>query len=249
VITVDLRDPVAPTVLDEVFRWFHRVDELFSTWRDDSEITRLGRGTLRLGDVSPEVREVLDLCEQMRAHTWGAFDVNVGGDPRVTPREGLGPIDPSGLVKGWALDRAGAMLRDASAANFAINAGGDVLVAGQPDPGEPWRIGIQHPSQRDKVACVVLLTDAGVATSGRYERGDHVIDPRTGQPAVALTAVSVVAHDLAIADGCATGILALGEESRSWLGEHPDHAVLTIAGDGVVTSSPAFDRFRAGHPW
>jgi thiamine biosynthesis lipoprotein len=246
VITVDLRDPVGPATLDDVFRWFHRVDDLFSTWRDDSEITRLAHGTIRLGDASPEVREVLERCDRMRAHTWGAFDVNVGADPRVTPRAGLGPIDPSGLVKGWALDRAAAMLREAGAANFAVNAGGDVIVGGHPEPGALWRVGIQHPWERDKVACVVAITDAGVATSGRYERGDHVLDPRTGEPAMALMAVSVVAEELADADGCATGVLALGTESTAWLEAHPDHAVLTIAADGSVTSNAAFDRFRSG---
>jgi thiamine biosynthesis lipoprotein len=186
------------------------------------------------------VREVLDRCERLRGETWGAFDVNVGADPRATPREGLGPIDPSGLVKGWALDRAGTMLRQADVANFAINAGGDVLVGGHATPGEPWRVGIQHPWERDRVACTVAVTDAGVATSGRYERGDHVLDPRTGRPATALMAASVIAPELADADGYATGILALGHESRRWLEQRPDLAACTITADGTLTTSAAW---------
>ncbi|MCU1485153.1 MAG: thiamine biosynthesis protein [Actinomycetia bacterium] len=168
----------------------------------------------------------------------------MGADPRVTPRDGLGRIDPSGLVKGWALDRAGGMLRDAAIRNFAVNAGGDVIVAGHREPGEPWRVGVQHPEVRNAVACVVAVTDVGVATSGRYERGDHIVDPRTGRPATALTAVTVIGPCLAVADGRATGILALGDDAGRWMGEHPDIPVLTIADDETVTTTPAFDDHR-----
>jgi thiamine biosynthesis lipoprotein len=244
VITVDVRDAVAPPVVDGLFDWFRRVDELFSTWRLGSEISRLGRGEVDRRELSAEVREVLDRCEAMRAATWGAFDVNVGADPRVVPREGLGPIDPSGLVKGWALDRAGAMLRKTGVVNFAINAGGDVLVSGEGEPGQLWRVGIQHPTERDAVSGVVVVTDCGVATSGRYERGDHVLDPRTGRPAVALLSASVVAPELAVADGLATGLLALGPDAERWLGAHPDIAAQVIDVDGVALSTAAFHRLR-----
>ena len=247
-ITVDVRDAVAPDAVDAVYRWFHRVDELFSTWRDDSEVSRLAHGTLDRRDVSDEVNEVLDLCDWLRAETWGGYDANVGADPRVTPREGLGRIDPSGAVKGWALDRAAAMLRTAGATDFSINAGGDVVVSGCAEPGEPWRVGIQHPSARDKVAAVVLLTAGGVATSGRYERGDHVLDPRTGGPATDLVAVSVIADRLAVADGYATGLLALGVDAQRWLCSRPDVAALTIDNEGIVTTTEEFDRLTPPPP-
>ena len=97
-ITLDLCDTPRPDTVERVFSWFRRVDDLFSTWRPDSEISRLGRGELRLHDVSAEVREVLDLCDRVNEESRGAFDIHVGADPRVEPREGLGPIDPSGLV-------------------------------------------------------------------------------------------------------------------------------------------------------
>lgn len=242
VITVDVRDPIEPAVVDGVFDGFRRVDELFSTWRDDSEITRLDHGLLRLADVSADVHEVLELADWMRAETWGAFEINVASDPRVVWREGFGPIDPSGIVKGWALDRATEVLHDAGAVNFAINAGGDVLVAGEHEPGEPWLVGIQHPLERNAVADVVLVTDAGVATSGRFERGDHVIDPRTGSPATKLVAATVVHPELAVADAYATALVALGPDSDRWLFERPDVAAMTIDADGIVTRSVAFDR-------
>ena len=242
-ITVDLRDAPLPDTVEQVFTWFRQVDEVFSTWRPDSEISRLGRGELRLRDVSAEVRSVLDLCDRVNEESRGAFDVHVGADPRVEPREGLGPIDPSGLVKGWALQRAAEMLRRTGVVNFAINAGGDVITAGRPHPDTLWHVGIQHPWQRDKVAMVLAVSDVGVATSGRYERGDHIIDPRTGAPARGLMSVSVVADDLALADGYATAALVLGDEGPAWLVEHGLAAVV-IADDTTVTVTTALAPYR-----
>jgi thiamine biosynthesis lipoprotein len=244
-ITLDIRGPSHAHDADAAFAWFHRVDDLFSTWRTDSEISRLGRGELRLAQVSPEVRTVLDLCDRVNEESRGAFDVRVGADPRVTPREGLGPIDPSGLVKGWALQRATDRLRDAGVGDFAINAGGDVTTAGHPEPGRAWQIGVQHPWERGSVAMVLDVTDLGVATSGRYERGDHIVDPRTGAPATGLMSVTVVAEDLALADGYATAALVLGDDGPGWLAEQ-GLAAVTIADDGTVTSTTALDRYRTG---
>ena len=134
-------------------------------------------------------------------------------------------------------------MRSTGIANFAINAGGDVITAGRPDPDTLWHIGIQHPWQRDKVAMVLAVTDVGVATSGRYERGDHIIDPRTGRPARDLMSVSVVADDLALADGYATAALVLGTEGPAWLAEH-GLAAVTIADDATVTVTAAVESYR-----
>jgi len=242
-ITVDIRDPVSSDVVDRVCAWFRRVDDIFSTWRADSEISRLARHELTFQDVSPELRTVLGLCDEVSQDSDGAFDIYVGGDPRVTPREGLGPIDPSGLVKGWALQRAAEDLRHAGAVNFAINAGGDIITAGGPRPGERWRVGIRHPWRPEKVAMVLEVSDVGVATSGRYERGDHIIDPRTGKPATGLMSVTVVAEDLALADGCATAALVLGEEGPEWLARR-SLASVAIPDDGRAIVTDALQRYR-----
>ncbi len=143
-------------------------------------------GEIKRQRTSPEVREVLDACDALTEETCGAFDIAFAADPRVSPRPGFGPIDPSGFVKGWAIERAAAMLERHGIANFAINAGGDVLTRGRPEPQRSWAIGIQHPIRGDAIAATVTGTDLAVATSGRYERGDHIIDPRTERcPAIA----------------------------------------------------------------
>jgi thiamine biosynthesis lipoprotein len=244
VITLDVREHVNPVEFDDVFAWFVRIDQLFSTWRSDSEISRLGTGQLRLRDASADVRTVLALCDELTENSRGAFDIRVGSDPRVTPREGLGLIDPSGMVKGWALQHAAEMLRGTGFSNFLINAGGDLIAVGEAEPGQPWRVGIQHPWQRNKVAAVVSISDLGVATSGRYERGDHIIDPRTGQAATSAISVTVIGPDLALADGYATAALVLGEEGPQWLNEHPQLASMTITNDRRTIVSPSFDSYR-----
>jgi FAD:protein FMN transferase len=242
-ITVDIRDPISPEAVDGVCAWFQRVDDIFSTWRADSEISRLARRDLTLREVSAELRTVLELCDTVTEDSRGAFDIYVGADPRVEPREGLGPIDPSGLVKGWALQRAAEDLRRAGATNFAINAGGDVITAGGPRPGERWRVGIRHPWQRHKVAMVLEVSDVGVATSGRYERGDHIIDPVTGRAATGLMSVTVVADDLALADGYATAALVLGKDGPVWLAQR-SLASVAISDDGTAIVTDALQRYR-----
>lgn len=247
-ISTDVRDPISAALLDRVYAGFQRVDDVFSTWRPDSEISRVAAGELDWGSADPDLRAVVELCDRVGAESLGAFDIRVGSDPRVGHREGLGPIDPSGLVKGWALERAATLLRCEGIANFAINAGGDVVTAGQSRGGEGWRVGIQHPWERDKVAAVVMVSDRGVATSGRYERGDHIIDPRTGSPATGVMSVTVIGPDLALADGYATAALVLGRDGALWLSERDGIAAMVIDDERRVTVVNDFDRYRVPGP-
>lgn len=243
-IGVDVRDSIDPNVVDDVYRWFDRIDDLFSTWRDDTEISRLAREEIALRDTSAEVRTVLQLCEQVRRESDGAFDITVGKRTKLSPRPGLTPLDPSGLVKGWAVERAGETLEAAGARNFCINAGGDVLVRGRPDKTSAWCVGVQHPWEHDKVAAVVGVIDIAVATSGRYERGDHVLDPRTGLPARGLASVTVIGPDLALADAFATAAMALGEHGMEWLATRKGIDAMGISDDRSVIITPGFERHR-----
>src|SRR4051812_43920006 len=117
-IALEIEDPIDGACIEDLYAWFGRVDELFSTWRDDSEISRLTAGALHLDDASAEVREVLERCEAIRIETGGAFDVHAGSHPDAPPFPGRAPLDPSGLVKGWALDRGADMLAGAGAETF-----------------------------------------------------------------------------------------------------------------------------------
>jgi FAD:protein FMN transferase len=246
VIRIEIHDPVDERELEPVLDWFQRVDDLLSTWRDDSEISRLARGELDLADTSAEVRAVLELCEQVKVASLGAFDVTFAVGAGELDRPGRRAIDPTGLVKGWGVDRAAELLAARGASNFSVNAGGDIVVRGFAGSGGLWRVGIQHPWQRDKTAETVGLTDGAVATSGDYERGDHVIDPRSGRPASGLASVTVITTELAIADAYATAALALGPDGMAWLATLPGIVAMGITDDRRVVKTTGFDAFVVG---
>ncbi|MEV5873124.1 FAD:protein FMN transferase [Streptomyces sp. NPDC052101] len=186
---------------DAVFVWLRQVDDRFSPFKPDSEVSRYGRGELAQGGLSADLTEVLGLCADLRGATGGAFDVRLPGRD----------FDPCAVVKGWSVQRAAELLTAAGARRFCLNAGGDVVVS-----GGPWRVGIRHPEQADRLCAVLAVTDAAVATSGGYERGDHILDGRTGRPATGLLSLTVLAPTLTEADATATAAFALGADGPAW---------------------------------
>ena len=244
-ISLDVRQPCPPEVVDEVFEWFERVDGVFSTWREDSEVSRLHRGELRVEACSADLRTVMQLCDEVTEETRGAFDIRVGADPRVAARPGLAPLDPSGIVKGWALERASTRLREQGIDRFSITAGGDLIVADPPPGRDAWCVGIQHPFERGCIAAAIGCTRTGVATSGRYELGDHIIDPRSGRPARGLMAATVVCDDLARADAYATAAIVMGDDAMEWLTDDVAVAALVITNDREVVTNDAFAALRS----
>jgi thiamine biosynthesis lipoprotein len=210
VVSIDIADPLPRSTLveliDSTCAWLHEVDRRFSTYRGDSEVSRLGRGELPADQCSSDLRTVLDACESLRRETDGYFDARAGGR-----------LDPSGYVKGWSVEVASARLAEAGSFNHCVNAGGDIRSRGRPEPGRPWRFGVRHPWEPDKLAWVLTGTDLAVATSGTYERGLHVLDPHTGDPVEALRSVTVTGPDLALADAYATAAIAMGTRGLLWL--------------------------------
>jgi thiamine biosynthesis lipoprotein len=218
-MSIDLRDAyVAPGALDAAFAVLRRADALFSTYRPDSEISRLEAGELALEDCSPDVQDVLACCEELRRRTDGWFDARAGGT-----------LDPSGLVKGWAVERAREALVDAGVRHGCINAAGDVRVWGGHLGGEPWRVGVRDPLLADRVGAVVTLHDGAVATSGAYERGDHIIDPHTRRPARGVLSVTVTGPDLAEADAYATALFAMGARPAEWFARQSAYRASIVA--------------------
>jgi FAD:protein FMN transferase len=228
-VGIEIRDSVDDGALDAAFAHLRRVDATFSTYIAESEISRLAAGTLQLCDAAPAVRAVLERCAALKRRTGGWFDVRASGR-----------LDPSGFVKGWAVEGAAALLRRAGARSFCVHAGGDVRVGA----GGPWRVGVQHPLRRDRVAAVLAAGDLGVATSGAYERGPHVVDPHTGKPPEGVLSVTVAARDLGTADAYATAAFAMGLDGPAWTATLPDCHALTILADGRVLSTPGMARLR-----
>ena len=230
-IVVDVRDDDADeAALDEVFDWLRWVDATFSTYKPDSEISRLVRGELAFEDAHSDVRWVLGRCEQLRQETRGYFDARAAGT-----------LDPSGLVKGWSVDRAAEILRQADVRNFAVNAGGDMRLSGRAIPELVWRVGIQHPLDRAEIAAVVEANDLAIATSGAYARGDHVLDPHTHRPPHGVLSVTVVGPELATADAYATAAFAMGpHDGPHWTARLRGYEAMTILADETVLSTGGF---------
>jgi thiamine biosynthesis lipoprotein len=248
VFSFDLRDPdIPPAALGEAVAWLHWVDATFSLYRAGSDISRLGRGDIRVAACAPEVQEILDLCERLREATGGYFSAYASG-----------VLDPSGVVKGWAVERAAGMLRAAGSRNHSVNGGGDLQLAGGPEPGRRWRVGIADPLRPGTVATVIAGRDMAVATSGTGERGAHIIDPRTGLPAGGLASITVVGPRLTMVDAYATAAFAMGDAARDWIEALPGHEAYAVTADGrtwatsglrpdAPAQSPTMSTSVAGH--
>ena len=240
-VSIDVRDNVDRAVIDEVVAWLHHVDATFSTYKMESPISRLGSGEVTLDDMSDEVLGVLALCEELNTDSNGAFDVLAV----LAPNGSL--LDPSGVVKGWSVERAAEMMSARGVENFCINAGGDIAIRGESSRGEPWRIGVRHPDHSDLSAAVI--TGSGrlaVATSATYERGAHIIDPTTGEPTADLASVTIIGPDLTFADAYATTVFVMGVPGLTWLmDKHPDYAGFVITRDDLTVSTPSFDQYVA----
>jgi thiamine biosynthesis lipoprotein len=231
-VTRDIR-----RALTEAVAWLHDVDALFSTYRADSAVNRLVRGDTGVEHCPPVVAEVLALCAEATRVTGGFFT--------STPE---GRLDPSGLVKGWAVERASWILHAAGAHHTCVNGGGDIQLRGEASPGAPWRIGIAHPLVPARLIAVVTGHDLAVATSGTTERGAHIVNPHTGLPASGWAGLTVTGRHLTQADVYATAAFAMGEAARSWITGRDGYAALAVTPDGRTWQSEGFPLHRDPGP-
>lgn len=241
-ISIDVVDSDEPGPLQRVVAWFHEVDEVFSPYKESSTVTRIGRGEVGVDDpaLTADVIEVLEACERLLADTDGAFDVWSLPSPNGTR------FDPCGYVKGWSVERAARLLDDAGVRHYSINAGGDVLLRGHNHHGRPWRTGVRHPDDATSLAFVVEAEGPlGIATSGSYERGAHIHDPRTGDPITELASATVVGPSLAEADALATALYVMGVGGLSFVAAHDAYEAAVITRDLQVLSTGGLDRYLA----
>jgi FAD:protein FMN transferase len=233
--------------LDRAVRWLHWVDATFSPYRDDSDVSRYGRGLVTLAECAPELARVLDACAEVSARSGGYFTTTPGGR-----------FDPSGYVKGWAIERAAAILTAAGSAEHSVNGGGDVQCVGDHGAGQPWRVGIADPLHPGSLALVVEGRDlagrdlagrdvAGrefaVATSGVAERGPHIINPHTGRPATGLASITLVGAGLAETDAYATAAFAMGPAARDWVESLDGYEAFAITPVGATWQTGGFGAY------
>ncbi|MCW2777795.1 MAG: ApbE family lipoprotein [Frankiales bacterium] len=234
-VSVTVRGPHAwADRTDGVVRAFYadlrQVDRTFSTYRADSEVSLLRRGALSRRLVSPDLGHVLDLCAQAKELTGGHFDA------ALPQPDGTRLLDPSGLVKGWAVERAAAALRALPDADWLVVAGGDVL--GEATAGPAWRVAVEDPRDRSRTLCVLPLRRGAVATSGTAARGRHLLDPATGRPvADHLLSATVVGPSLTWADVLATAAFVEGPASLARVAGTSGYEALLVDPDGGCTGT------------
>jgi thiamine biosynthesis lipoprotein len=237
VVSFDLRgDGDHEGAVQEAVAWLHAVDRRFSTYRADSEVS-LFRRNEATGAWSDDLLEVIAACDAVTAASGGAFSAHRAAG-----------FDPAAYVKGWSIDRAARILRSRGCDEWSMNAGGDVLVTAPDSAPAAWRIGVQHPFDRDALGMVLHARDLAVATSGRYERGDHIDDPRTGAPATGVASVTVCGPDLGLADAFATAAFVLGEAGPAWVDGLEGYECWTVRHDGRVLATQGFPMLVHGVP-
>jgi len=177
---------------------------LMDLWGFGGESTRV--------PLDDELKEKLSLVDYKKVH--------VDKDRSTVELPSGMRIDVSGIAKGYAVDRAIQVLKDAGIRNAMVNAGGDIYALGSPSKKKLWRIGIRHPRDNSDLLGILQLEDKAVATSGDYEnffevdgkRYCHIIDTRTGRPVEGIMSVTIVADNTMEADALATAVFPLGPD-------------------------------------
>lgn len=233
-ITVEVVGVSTIAPIEEVFAYFTAIDARFSTYKPDSEISAINRGEIRPETFSPEMREIFILADATKQETQGYFDI----------RRPDGQLDPSGLVKGWAIRNAANLLLASGLFDFCVEAGGDIQCAGHNEAGEPWRVGIRNPFDARETVQLLRLGNAGIATSGNYVRGEHIYDPHRASHSLGeIVSLTVVAADIYDADRFATAAFAMGPLGIQFVESTSGLEGYAIAADGIATMTRGFKSF------
>ncbi len=170
---------------------------------------------LKEGEV-PTDREV---ARVKRLVNYGNIKIDSGSSTIFLKKPGM-ILDFGGVAKGYIADKVGVLLKNRGFENAIVAVAGDIRAIGRRPDGKPWRIGVQHPREKDKTIAVLELSDKYVSTSGDYERYKivhkkryhHIIDPRTGKPSEGMESVTVIGDEGKIADPLTTALFILGTE-------------------------------------
>ncbi|MHB8660566.1 MAG: FAD:protein FMN transferase [Minisyncoccota bacterium] len=233
-IEIEIVGSGAQTVLEAAFAYLASVDARFSTYKEDSEISRINRSEIEECAASAEMREVFALAEKTKKEANGYFDI----------RRPDGRLDPSGIVKGWAILNTATLIRKAGHENFMVNAGGDIAMGGKNAEGKEWSIGIRNPFKISEIVKVVYPRGKGVATSGSYIRGAHIYNPHTpGEKLDNIVSITIIGPDVLEADRFATAAFAMGKKGVEFIKNLPAFEAYTIDAHGVATFTSGFGAY------
>lgn len=221
-------------MFDMVFKLLVEVDNQFSPYKPESEVSQINAG-LPKANWSSEMQEIMAICEQTKRETDGYFDAFY-----------LGHFDPSGIVKGWAIQRAADLLLAAGYGNFYINAGGDIAAYGSNVTGEPWQVGIRNPFNHEEIIKVISVQNKGVATSGAYIRGDHIYNPHMPHSIPrGVASVTVIGPDVFNADRFATAAYAMGGRGVEFIEALNEFEAYMVGPDRIATMTTYLERYVA----
>lgn len=231
-VSIDIIGATNQSDFEPAFDRLQAIDSQFSTYKLGSELSRYQRGVIKLADISSDLRAIQSACAEFADLTDGYFSAYYDGT-----------FDPTGYVKGWAIEQASQAIAAQGFGTYLINAGGDIF--GASDGLRRWNIGLQHPARRQSILGTVHITTGAVATSGTYERGAHILDPHTRLPATELVAVTVTGPSIVMSDVFATACLAMGRiRGRAFIDKQIGYAVLFVDHAGTVELGTGFEIAR-----
>jgi thiamine biosynthesis lipoprotein len=234
-ITIEIADEAASADdCDEIFSYFNYVDDKFSPYKKESELTRLNSGLVTPDELSEDMRMILALAEKTKRETDGYFDI----------RNRSGLLDPSGIVKGWAIKNAADILARKGFRHFYVDAGGDIEAHGRNGKGEDWKVGIRNPFASAGIVKVVRLTDCGIATSGSYERGDHIYNPHDRHLKLSdIVSLTVIGPNVYEADRFATAAFAMGQQGINFIEKLAGLEGYAIDRNGMAIMTSGFKKY------
>ena len=228
---IEGREKEAKGALEAAYAYLVEVDNRFSTYKEESEISRFNRGEVKRDELSPEMQEVFAIGEETRERTYGYFDI----------RHPDGHVDPSGVVKGLAIKHAAELIRNAGFEDYMVNAGGDIAMHGTDDAGGAWSVGIRNPFNIDEIVKVVYPGGKGIATSGSYIRGAHIYSPHEpGKELKEIVSITVIGPDVLEADLMATAAFAMGTQGAGFIERLDGYEAYAIDAAGTATFTSGF---------
>ena len=235
-ITLEIVDTgVLMSDLDNIFKYFISVDNQFSTYKKTSEISKINEGKINEAQYSKEMKEIFKLAEKTRLESNNFFNI----------KKSDGSYDPSGIVKGWAIQNANNLLKENGFNNFCLDVGGDITTSGVSDTSEPWKIGIRNPFKTDEIIKVIENNNSeGIATSGTYIRGEHIYNPNNHySPPPDIVSLTVIGPNVYEADRFATAAFAMGRDGIYFIEQLQGFEGYMIDSSGIATMTNGFEKY------
>lgn len=232
-VTIEIVDSNATQeIFEEVFNYLISIDEQFSPYKKTSEISLYNEGKISKKELSIDMKKVLELSEKTKNDTNGFFDITYNGK-----------INPSGLVKGWAIYNASLILRKNGFKNFYVEIAGDIEIAGFNSENKKWSIGIRNPFNKKENVKILYLSNVGIATSGTYERGYHIYNPKEKKQVDEIASLTVIGPNIYEADRFATACFAMGEKGIYFIENLSNFEGYMIDHNGIATFTSGFEKY------